>query len=106
MTVSTGGRLGRGTLIALVTAEFFITLDGSALTVALPTIRDSLDLNAAALQWTQIAYMVAAAALALPFGAMGDRLGRRRVLAGRNAPAPVGVPFPARGPSNPDRTEP
>ncbi len=72
--------VGRVTIVALITAQFFVTLDGSAVTVALPTIRDTLDANAMGLQWTQIAYMLTAAAVALPWGAAGDRLGRRRML--------------------------
>lgn len=72
--------LSRLGIVGLVAAEFFVTLDGSAITVALPTIRDAFDSDMGVLQWTQVAYMLAAAAFAIPFGAVGDRIGRDRVL--------------------------
>ena len=46
--------VGRVTIVALITAQFFVTLDGSAVTVALPTIRDTLDANAMGLQWATL----------------------------------------------------
>ncbi|MDP4013641.1 MAG: MFS transporter [Candidatus Nanopelagicales bacterium] len=72
--------LSRAAIAGLVAAEFFITLDGSAITVALPTIRDAFDSDMGVMQWTLVVYLIAGGALAMPFGAMGDRLGRNRVL--------------------------
>ncbi len=72
--------MGLPAVASLVAADFFITLDGSAVIIALPAIRDTFDADMAALQWTQMAYMLAGAALAIPFGSIGDRLGRTKVL--------------------------
>ncbi|MFN8127023.1 MAG: MFS transporter [Candidatus Nanopelagicales bacterium] len=93
--------LTRRAVVALVAAEFFLTLDGSAVTVALPTIRDHFDLDAGPLQWIVIVYMIAAAATALPLGALGDRLGKSTVLTGSLAVFLVGALVTGTAPSLP-----
>ncbi|SIR64764.1 MFS transporter [Williamsia sterculiae] len=52
----------------------------SALNLALPDLAVSLGADNTALTWIADAYTVALAALVLPLGAIGDRLGRRSVL--------------------------
>lgn len=54
-------------------------LDGTVVNVALPTIGRHLDASLGGLQWTVTAYTLALAGLILLGGALGDRLGRRRV---------------------------
>jgi hypothetical protein len=55
-------------------------LDGSVLTVALPTIGRDLHASTAALQLVTGAYAVLLGGLMLTFGALADRVGRRRVM--------------------------
>ncbi|MEI8082940.1 MAG: MFS transporter [Actinomycetes bacterium] len=71
--------VSRAGLLVLVVAQFLIGLDAAIATVAMPTIEREMSIGAASIQWTVIGYMVAAAALAVPVGAFGDRIGKRRV---------------------------
>lgn len=66
-------------MVALAVGQFLVGLDLSVMTVALPSIEADFNVGMMALQWAVIAYMVAGAALAVPFGAVGDRIGRRRL---------------------------
>lgn len=61
---------------------FVIILDGSVLNVAVPTIRAGLDSSMAGAQWVLNAYTLTLAALLLTAGALGDRMGLRRMLLG------------------------
>jgi EmrB/QacA subfamily drug resistance transporter len=54
-------------------------LDSTVVNVALPTMGRSLGASLAGLQWTVTAYTLTLAGLILLGGALGDRLGRRRV---------------------------
>ncbi|GAA1492737.1 hypothetical protein GCM10009627_10830 [Curtobacterium herbarum] len=58
----------------------FEMLDNSVLTVALPTIARDLTATTSALQWVSGAYSVAFGGLMLLFGAVADRVGRRRTM--------------------------
>ncbi|PWJ54238.1 Major Facilitator Superfamily protein [Quadrisphaera granulorum] len=55
-------------------------LDGSLLTVALPTIARDLHASASDLQWVVSAYALTFGGLMLAFGAAADRFGRKRVM--------------------------
>jgi EmrB/QacA subfamily drug resistance transporter len=66
-------------LLALAIGQFLVGLDLSVMSVALPSIQREFNEGMLQLQWAVMAYMVAGAALAVPFGALGDRLGRRRL---------------------------
>jgi EmrB/QacA subfamily drug resistance transporter len=73
---STQGRL----MLAGVTLGSAVAiLDGSVVNVALRTIGRDLDASLAQLQWVVNGYLLALASLVLVGGALGDRLGRRRV---------------------------
>ena len=52
----------------------------SSLNVALPSIQRELGASGSDLQWIVDAYVLVFAGLLLPFGALGDRWGRKRVL--------------------------
>jgi DHA2 family methylenomycin A resistance protein-like MFS transporter len=65
---------------AVCLAYCAIILDGSVLNVAIPTIRDRLDSSMAGAQWVLDAYTLPLAALLLTAGAVGDRIGLRRML--------------------------
>ncbi len=71
------GRLG---FFAVCLAYCAIILDGSVLNVAVPAIRHDLGTSMAAVQWVLDAYTLPLAALLLTAGALGDRLGLRRLL--------------------------
>ena len=66
-------------LLALAVGQFLVGLDLSVMSVALPSIQREFGVGMLQLQWAVMAYMVAGAALAVPFGALGDKLGRRRL---------------------------
>ena len=57
-----------------------VVISMSSLNVALPSIQRELDTGGSDLQWIVDAYVLVFAGLLLPFGAVGDRWGRKRVL--------------------------
>ncbi|OEJ30216.1 MFS transporter [Streptomyces subrutilus] len=69
-------------LAAPVFALMIVGLDATILTVALPTLANELSATTTELQWFTDAYTLPFAGLLLPFGALGDRIGRRKVLLG------------------------
>jgi EmrB/QacA subfamily drug resistance transporter len=62
-------------------ASFMVALDTLVVSTALTTIRQDLGASVEQLEWTVNAYNLTFAVLLLPAAAIGDRLGRRRVLA-------------------------
>jgi EmrB/QacA subfamily drug resistance transporter len=69
------------TLVATVFGSSLAFVDASVVVVALPTIERDLGFGLAGEQWVYLAYSLALAALYLPAGAVGDRLGRRETFA-------------------------
>src|SRR6478609_2125077 len=66
--------------LALVCVAFFMTvLDGTIVTVALPSIKNSLHVADNTLQWVLIAYTITFGGLLLLGGRAADLLGRRRL---------------------------
>jgi EmrB/QacA subfamily drug resistance transporter len=61
-------------------AVFAVGLDGTVLSVALPTLATSLRASESDLQWFQSGYLLVLAAAMLPAGLLGDRYGRKKVL--------------------------
>ncbi|MTD17151.1 MFS transporter [Nakamurella sp. YIM 132087] len=83
MSESTTPRTLRSAWIALagLSAVFlFEMLDNSILNVALPTIGRELGASTTSLQWVTGAYSVVFGGLMLVFGAVSDRVGRRRIM--------------------------
>lgn len=74
-------RRGRVALVASLLGFTVITIDVSAVNIALPAIRDSLSGGMAGLQWVVDAYTLMFAALMLSAGALADRIGARRAYA-------------------------
>ena len=66
-------------LAVLCAGMLMIILDGSIVTVALPTIQSDLGFSPANLTWTVNAYMIAFGGLLLLAGRLGDMIGRRRM---------------------------
>src|SRR6266480_3557247 len=62
-------------------AVFMATLDNLVVTTALPVIRTDLHATIESLEWTVNAYTLTFAVLLLTGAALGDRFGRRRMLA-------------------------
>jgi EmrB/QacA subfamily drug resistance transporter len=62
-------------------AGFMVTLDNLVVTTALPVIRHELGAGLSGLEWTVNAYTLTFAVLLLTGAALGDRFGRRRMLA-------------------------
>jgi MFS transporter, DHA2 family, multidrug resistance protein len=65
---------------ALNLAVLAVGLDGTVLTVALPTLAGALHATESDLQWFTSGYLLVLAAAMLPAGLLGDRYGRRTVL--------------------------
>ena len=78
-TLHVPSRLPQTVFVVFAAAQLLSGLDMSIMNVALPAIQQEFDAGMMAVQWSVMAYMIAGAALALPFGALGDRLGRRRL---------------------------
>jgi EmrB/QacA subfamily drug resistance transporter len=67
------------TLVAVLLAQFMLTLDASVVNVALPAIKAGFGLRHAELTWTTNAYLIAYGGLLLLFGRLGDLFGRRPI---------------------------
>src|SRR6266568_1544062 len=80
-TIRLNDTAGRWVLLATVLGSSMAFLDATVVNVALPTIGRSLGASLGGLQWTVTAYTLTLAGLILLGGALGDRLGRRRIFA-------------------------
>ena len=85
---------------ALVTAVVAIGLDGTVLSVALPTLARKLHASESDLQWFSSGYLLVLAAAMLPAGLLGDRYGRKKVLLGSLALFAVGSAACAASPTS------
>lgn len=70
---------GRWVMAATIMASAMAFIDGTALNVVLPALQQSLDASGAALFWVLNAYLLMLAALILIGGALGDKLGRKKI---------------------------
>src|SRR5580658_11121677 len=57
-----------------------VSLDGTVLSVALPTLAKALRASESDLQWFSSGYLLVLAAAMLPAGLLGDRYGRKKVM--------------------------
>ena len=69
-------------LAALTLAVLAVGLDGTVLSVAVPTLATALHASESDLQWFSSAYLLVLAAAMLPAGLLGDRYGRKKVMLG------------------------
>jgi DHA2 family multidrug resistance protein-like MFS transporter len=67
---------------ALTLSVLAVGLDGTVLSVALPTLATDLHATTADLQWFVSGYTLVLAAALLPAGLLGDRYGRKKILLG------------------------
>ncbi len=65
---------------ALTLAVLAVGLDGTILSVALPTLATSLHASESDLQWFTSGYLLVLAAAMLPAGMLGDRYGRKKIM--------------------------
>jgi EmrB/QacA subfamily drug resistance transporter len=65
---------------AVSLAVLAVGLDGTVLSVALPTLAAKLHASESDLQWFSSGYLLVLAAAMLPAGLLGDRSGRKRVM--------------------------
>jgi MFS family permease len=66
-------------LVVLCAGMLMIILDGTIVTVALPSIQSDLDFSQSSLAWVVNAYLIAFGGLLLLAGRLGDLIGRRRM---------------------------
>jgi DHA2 family multidrug resistance protein-like MFS transporter len=66
---------------AIMLAVLAVGLDGTIISVALPTLAHALNASESDLQWFTSAYLLVLAAAMLPAGLLGDRFGRKKVIA-------------------------
>ncbi|MEP7028428.1 MAG: MFS transporter, partial [Candidatus Eisenbacteria bacterium] len=64
---------------AIALGTFMATLDSSIVNVALPTLAHTFGATVTQIGWISLAYVLTITGLLLPFGRLGDALGRRRV---------------------------
>lgn len=67
------------TLGGACTGLFVLMLDSTIVALALPAIRDELEMSASGLQWVMNGYLLVIAALVVTGGRLGDMFGRRAV---------------------------
>jgi MFS transporter, DHA2 family, multidrug resistance protein len=67
-------------LVAIAASVLVVGLDVTVLNLALPTIATDLHASTSDLQWIADSYSLVLAAVMLPAGLLGDRLGRKKVL--------------------------
>jgi EmrB/QacA subfamily drug resistance transporter len=81
-SLGSGARRSQGWVLTVTIIGSGMTfVDGTVVNVALPALQASLGATIAQVQWVVEAYALVLSALILVGGALGDRLGRRRVFA-------------------------
>ncbi|WP_203918281.1 MFS transporter [Rugosimonospora africana] len=78
--MSTAGNRRWWALGAMALAMLSVGLDGTILSVALPTLAVRLHASTVELQWFVAAYTLVIAVAVLPGGLLGDRFGRKKML--------------------------
>ena len=66
-------------LLPIGIATLILSIDDGILNLALPAIAEEFEASFSQLQWAVNAYLLTFAALMLTMGALGDRLGRKRL---------------------------
>ena len=93
-----------GILFSMCLNLVLVVATVSAINLAMPDLAVTLKASNGALTWIADGYTVALAALVLPLGALGDRIGRRKVLIAGSlvfGAAALGVLFPSHFPALP-----
>jgi EmrB/QacA subfamily drug resistance transporter len=72
-------KIRRAALFVATLASFLGPFMGSSVNVALPSIGREFGMSAVLLSWANIAFLLSAATLSIPFGRLGDIYGRKRI---------------------------
>lgn len=67
-------------LVVLMLPVLLVSVDGTALSFAVPLISAALDPTGTQLLWIVDVYPLVLAGLLVPMGSLGDRIGRRKLL--------------------------
>lgn len=78
-TVSLGSAAGKWIMASAILASSMGFIDGTALNVVLPSLQKSLGASGTQIFWILNAYLLMLASLILVGGALGDKLGRKKV---------------------------
>ena len=89
------------TLAVLCLSLLITVVDSTIVNVALPSLARDLRAGTSGLQWITDSYTLAFGALLLLAGAIADRFGRHRSLAGRPDGLRRAAPWPPRSPARP-----
>ncbi len=65
-------------LIAIGMGIFLATIDGTIVTVALPTLIEQLETDFPTIQWVTLSYLLTVTVLLLGMGRLGDMIGKKR----------------------------
>ena len=80
MNLQKNNEVNKTVLMAVtMTSNFFNPLMGSAVNIALPKISGEFSLDAVAMSWVTMAYLLASAVFLVPFGKIGDMMGRKKM---------------------------
>jgi EmrB/QacA subfamily drug resistance transporter len=74
--------VGKFVIVALAMGQVLVSLDATAMNIALPTVQNDLGASSSSLQLIIVSYMIASAACTLPIAAISDRVGRKRMYTG------------------------
>ncbi|MBU1242436.1 MFS transporter [Myxococcota bacterium] len=66
-------------LILVMVTSFFTPFIGAAVNLALPGIAGEFDLNAVAMSWIAMSYLLSSAVFLVPLGKLADIMGRKRI---------------------------
>jgi EmrB/QacA subfamily drug resistance transporter len=72
-------RVRRAALVVATLTSFLGPFMGSSVNVALPSLGREFGMTPVGLGWVNMAFLISAAAFAIPFGRLGDIFGRRRL---------------------------
>jgi EmrB/QacA subfamily drug resistance transporter len=78
-TVSLGSSAGKWIMVSAILASAMAFIDSTALNVVLPSLQQSLHASGTDLFWLLNAYLLMLASLILIGGALGDKLGRKKI---------------------------
>jgi EmrB/QacA subfamily drug resistance transporter len=82
MATAADVKAGGGVLAAACVSAFVVNANTSAVSILLPAISKDLDAPVAQLQWAVTGYSLVGAAVIVTSGALGDVMGRRKVVLG------------------------
>jgi DHA2 family methylenomycin A resistance protein-like MFS transporter len=74
--------VGKFVIVALAMGQVLVSLDATAMNIALPAVQNDLGASSSSLQLIIVSYMIASAACTLPIAAISDRVGRKHMYTG------------------------